>query len=94
MSKPKRYSAEVRERAVRMLREHEHEHASQWATIVSVAEKNRVCGGDPAQLGASGRAGRGSSGRADEGGPHVTVSRQVAASPRQMCFQTRLARYE
>jgi transposase len=39
MSKPKRYSAEVRERAVRMVREHEHEHSSQWATIVSIAEK-------------------------------------------------------
>jgi len=39
MSKPKRYSAEVRERAVRMVREHEREHSSQWATIVSVAEK-------------------------------------------------------
>ncbi len=39
MSKPKRYPAEVRERAVRMVREHEHEHSSQWATIVSVAEK-------------------------------------------------------
>jgi transposase len=39
MSKPKRYSAEVRERAVRMVHEHEHEHPSQWVTIVSVAEK-------------------------------------------------------
>jgi len=31
------YSPEVRERAVRMVVEHSREHASQWATIVSLA---------------------------------------------------------
>jgi transposase-like protein len=30
---------ELRERAVRMVFEHAHEHPSQWATIRSVAEK-------------------------------------------------------
>lgn len=35
----RRYSPEVRERAVRLLGEHQHEHASQWAAIVSVAAK-------------------------------------------------------
>ncbi len=39
MGKPSRYAPEVRERAVRMVREHEREHASQWAAIVSIAEK-------------------------------------------------------
>jgi transposase len=39
MSNPKQYSAEVRERAVRMLRQHEHEHPSQWAAISSISEK-------------------------------------------------------
>jgi transposase len=39
MGKPSRYSPEVRERAVRMVREHEREHASQWAAIISIAEK-------------------------------------------------------
>jgi transposase len=39
MNKSRRYSAEVRERAVRMVFEHEEGHGSQWAAIVSIAEK-------------------------------------------------------
>jgi transposase len=35
----KRYSPEVRERAVRLVFEHQHEHSSQWAAIVSIASK-------------------------------------------------------
>jgi len=35
----KRYSPEVRERAVRMVIEHQHEHDSQWATIESISTK-------------------------------------------------------
>jgi transposase len=35
----KRYSAEVRERAVRMVAEHREEYGSQWAAIQSIAGK-------------------------------------------------------
>ncbi len=39
MSRITRYSPEVRERAVRMVFEYEHDHTSQWAAIQSVSEK-------------------------------------------------------
>jgi len=34
-----RYPAEVRERAIRMVREHEHEYPSQWKAIESISAK-------------------------------------------------------
>lgn len=39
MNQRVRYSAEVRERAVRLVSEHEREYESQWAAIRSIAEK-------------------------------------------------------
>ncbi len=39
MARPSRFSPEVRDRAVPMVREHENEYASQWAATTSIAEK-------------------------------------------------------
>jgi transposase len=39
MERRERFSREVRERAVRMVQEHQAEHESQWAAICSIAGK-------------------------------------------------------
>ncbi len=39
MTTTKRYSPEVRERAVRMVFEHQSDHDSQWAAMESIASK-------------------------------------------------------
>jgi transposase len=39
MTRPGRYPAEMRERAVRMVFEHRKEYPSEWAAIKSIAEK-------------------------------------------------------
>jgi transposase len=39
MTRPGRYPRELRERAVRMVFEHQDEHPSQWAAICSIAHK-------------------------------------------------------
>ena len=39
MARPSRHSAEVRERAVRLVQDHRDEYASEWAAICSIAPK-------------------------------------------------------
>src|SRR5216683_162412 len=39
MTKATRYPPELRERAIRLVREHRDEHASEWAAIQSIAGK-------------------------------------------------------
>jgi transposase len=39
MRKSPKFSPEVRERAVRMVLEHRHDHPSQWAAVESIAGK-------------------------------------------------------
>lgn len=39
MKKSRRYSPEVKERAIRLVQEHRNEHNSQWSAIVSIASK-------------------------------------------------------
>ena len=47
MTRPGRYPAELRERAVRLVVEHEREYQSQWAAITSIAAR---CGMTPETL--------------------------------------------
>ena len=39
MNRHKRYPPEVRERAVRLVLEHQENYASQWAALTSIADK-------------------------------------------------------
>ena len=71
MDRQTRYPKEVRERAVRLVFEHEREYTSQWAAISSIASEARDDARDAAQVGASGR---------DRRGPAPAASRPPSAS--------------
>ena len=61
MDRRTRYSLKVRERAVRLVFEHEGGYSAQWSAIVLIAEKFGVHAGNFTPMGASSRDGRGSS---------------------------------
>ena len=57
MGKSVKYSAEVRERAVRMLKDHEHEYPTRWAAVESIAGKIGCAPADLARMGSQDGAG-------------------------------------
>ena len=56
MKTPSTFSPEVRERAVRMVLEHQDQHDSQWAANRVDRREDRLPGGNAAELGAANRA--------------------------------------
>ena len=54
MTRQGRYPQELRERAVRMVFEHQDEHPSQWAAICSIAAKFGISHETLRNLGAAG----------------------------------------
>ena len=67
MGRRSRYSPEVRERAVRMVFEHEREYSSQWGAMTSIAAKIGCTAETLRQVGPTGGKGSGASSRADNG---------------------------
>ena len=61
MNKQARFSPEVRERAVRLVFEHQTGYPSQWAAMESIAAEDWLHGGDSEEVGQADRAGSGAS---------------------------------
>ena len=82
MGRPRRYAAEVRERAVRLVFDHAHHHDSQWAAIRSVADKIG-CTSEKATNELRGRPGSTGEGMASPTGNNILYQVDLAGAARR-----------
>ena len=80
MGRPRTYSPDFRERAVRMVHEHAPDYPSQWAAIQPIATRPGCTSEtDAADLGAARQAGPASAASREHGVTRCTVERLICA---------------